>query len=126
MNLPLFQARSSVITTLIISLCLISTAASAAPPKTATAKQKAAWENEWTEKVGIELEYDLDSSGPDAWDSKAHPLVFITTEGPGYGGPMVSVCHRTVSGSIYPPVKDRSRQQPVGTPAAFSLLMPEP
>jgi len=86
MNLPLFQARSSVITTLIISLCLISTAASAAPPKTATAKQKAAWENEWTEKVGIELEYDLDSSGPDAWDSKAHPLVFITTEGPGYGG----------------------------------------
>ncbi len=86
MNLPLFQARSSVITTLIISLCLISTAAIAAPPKTATAKQKAAWENEWTEKVGIELEYDLDSSGPDAWDSKAHPLVFITTEGPGYGG----------------------------------------
>lgn len=86
MNLPLFQARSSVITTLIISLCLISTAASAAPPKTATAKQKAAWENEWTEKVGIELEYDLDSSGPDAWDSKTHPLVFITTEGPGYGG----------------------------------------
>jgi len=86
MNLSLFRARSSVITTLIISLCLISTAASAAPPKTATAKQKAAWENEWTEKVGIELEYDLDSSGPDAWDSKAHPLVFITTEGPGYGG----------------------------------------
>jgi hypothetical protein len=86
MNLPLIQARSSVITSLIISLCLIATAASAAPPKTATAKQKAAWENEWTEKVGIELEYDLDSSGPDAWDSKAHPLVFITTEGPGYGG----------------------------------------
>lgn len=86
MNLPLFQARSSLITTLIISLCLIATAASAAPPKTATAQQKAAWENEWTEKVGIELEYDLDSSGPDAWDSKAHPLVFMTTEGPGYGG----------------------------------------
>ncbi len=77
MNLPLFQARSAVFTALIISICLICSGANAAPPKPATAKQKAAWENEWTEKVGVMLEYDFDSSGPDAWDAKEHPLVFI-------------------------------------------------
>jgi hypothetical protein len=86
MKLPFFQARPAALVALIISVSLVSSAASAAPPKAATAKQKAAWENEWTEQVGIELEYDLDSSGPDAWDSEEHPLVFITTEGPGYGG----------------------------------------
>ena len=86
MNLPLFQAKSAVLTALIVSVCLISSGANAAGPKPATAKQKVAWENEWSEKVGVALEYDLDSSGPDAWDAEEHPLVFITTEGPGYGG----------------------------------------
>jgi DNA-binding beta-propeller fold protein YncE/mono/diheme cytochrome c family protein len=57
-----------------------------AAPKEASARQKTAWANEWSEKVNIELEYSFDSSGPDAWDSAEHPLVFITTEGPGYGG----------------------------------------
>jgi hypothetical protein len=86
MKLPFFQARPAALVALIISVSLVSSAASAAPPKAATAKQKAAWENEWSEQVGIKLEYDLDSSGPDAWDSEKHPLVFVTTEGPGYGG----------------------------------------
>ena len=86
MKLYLSQSKSAVFTALVLSACLISAGANAAGPKTATAKQKAAWENEWTKKVGIQLEYDLDSSGPDAWDSKEHPLVFVTTEGPGYGG----------------------------------------
>ena len=86
MNLPFFEARSTVFTALIISVCLICSGANAKPPKPATAKQKAAWENEWTRKVGVMLEYDFDSSGPDAWDAKEHPLVFFTTEGPGYGG----------------------------------------
>jgi mono/diheme cytochrome c family protein/DNA-binding beta-propeller fold protein YncE len=58
----------------------------AAPPKEASAREKAAWANKWSEKVNIELEYSFDSSGPDAWDSAEHPLVFVTTEGPGYGG----------------------------------------
>lgn len=58
----------------------------AAEVKPASAKQKAAWETEWSRKVGVSLEYQFDSSGPDAWDSKEHPTVFITTEGPGYGG----------------------------------------
>lgn len=70
---------------LLVVLCMSWTAAAAAP-KEATARQKEAWANEWSEKVNIELEYSFDSSGPDAWDSAEHPLVFVTTEGPGYGG----------------------------------------
>ena len=55
-------------------LCMSWTASMAAPPKEASAKQKAAWANEWSEKVGISLEYSFDSSGPDAWDPKDCPL----------------------------------------------------
>ncbi|MDH4109616.1 MAG: hypothetical protein OEW35_15010 [Gammaproteobacteria bacterium] len=69
-----------------LTACLIASAANGAPPEPASAKQKAAWENEWTRKVGVELEYQFDSGGADAWDPEEHPLVFITTEGPGYGG----------------------------------------
>lgn len=66
-------------------LCFASATLAAAPEK-ASAKQKANWATEWSEKAGVELEYTFDSSGPDAWDSEAHPLVFVTSEGPGYGG----------------------------------------
>ena len=65
---------------------VISLPALADAPKEASDRQKARWATEWSEKVGVELEYQFDSSGPDAWDSSEHPLVFITTEGPGYGG----------------------------------------
>lgn len=58
----------------------------AAEVQPASKKDKAAWENEWSEKVGVSLEHQFDSSGPDAWDPKQHPNVFVTTEGPGYGG----------------------------------------
>ena len=44
------------------------------------------WTTQWAEKLEIKLEKTFDSSGPDAWDPKKHPLVFITSEGPGYGG----------------------------------------
>ena len=44
------------------------------------------WTTPLATKLGVRLEAKLDSSGPDAWDPKQHPLVFITTEGPGYGG----------------------------------------
>ena len=49
------------------------------------------WATPWAEKVGVSLEKSFDSSGPDAWDPEEHPLVFITTEGPGYGGLMSGV-----------------------------------
>jgi DNA-binding beta-propeller fold protein YncE len=44
------------------------------------------WTTSWAEKLGVTLEKTFDSSGPDAWDPKKHPLVFVTSEGPGYGG----------------------------------------
>ncbi len=48
--------------------------------------QDAAWATEWSKKLGLALLAEYDSSGPPAWDPQAHPLVFITTEGPGYSG----------------------------------------
>ncbi len=81
MSFPL--SRSVVASCALLCMCW---SASMAAPKEASARQKAAWANEWSEKVNIELEYSFDSSGPDAWDSAEHPLVFMTTEGPGYGG----------------------------------------
>ena len=86
MSFPLSQARILAVAVSIALLCVSWADADAKPPKPATAKQKKAWENEWTDKVGVSLEYDIDSSGPDAWDAEEHPLVFMTTEGPGYGG----------------------------------------
>lgn len=44
------------------------------------------WTTPLATKLGVTLLKRLDSSGPDAWDPKAHPTVFVTTEGPGYGG----------------------------------------
>jgi DNA-binding beta-propeller fold protein YncE len=84
MNLSL--SRASYLVLAMTLFVMGATIADAKPPKPASARQKAAWQNEWTEKVGVSLEYRLDSSGPDAWDPNEHPLVFITTEGPGYGG----------------------------------------
>ena len=49
------------------------------------------WANEWSERASASLEYSFDSSGPDAWDVAEHPTVFITSEGPGYGGLMSGV-----------------------------------
>lgn len=44
------------------------------------------WQTPMAEKLGVSLEKRFDSSGPDGWDPYKHPLVFVTTEGPGYGG----------------------------------------
>src|SRR5262249_40221098 len=44
------------------------------------------WTTPLATKLGISLEKSFDSSGPDAWDPTKHPLVFVTAEGPGYGG----------------------------------------
>jgi DNA-binding beta-propeller fold protein YncE len=81
--------RLQILVLVFSALCL--PAAFAAGPKEASARQKAKWATEYSEKVGVVLEYQFDSSGPDAWDTEAHPLVFITSEGPGYGGLMSGV-----------------------------------
>lgn len=57
----------------------------------ASERERQAWENEWSERVGATLEYEFDSSGADAWDAETHPNVFVTSEGPGYGGLMSGV-----------------------------------
>ncbi|HBY99029.1 MAG TPA: hypothetical protein DEP84_34620, partial [Chloroflexi bacterium] len=44
------------------------------------------WETEWSRKLGIKLLQEFDSSGEPAWDPSKHPLVFVTSLGPGYGG----------------------------------------
>lgn len=43
------------------------------------------WETEWSQLLGAGLLAQLDSSGPDAWDAAAHPDVYISAQGPGYG-----------------------------------------
>lgn len=44
------------------------------------------WTTPLAGELGVRLEAQLDSKGPDAWDPKKHPTVFVTSEGPGYGG----------------------------------------
>ncbi len=44
------------------------------------------WDTPFSQALGIHLLQKLDSSGPDAWDWKTHRAVFISSEGPGYGG----------------------------------------
>jgi hypothetical protein len=36
------------------------------------------WATALATKLGVTLEKSFDSSGPDAWDPKKHPLVFVT------------------------------------------------
>ncbi len=43
------------------------------------------WATKWSKLIGADLLAQLDSSGPDAWDVKEHPLVYVTAQGPGYG-----------------------------------------
>lgn len=50
--------------------------------------QTTGWETDWAKKLGVKLLTSEDSSGPAAWDAKKHPLVFVTSEGPGYFGIM--------------------------------------
>ena len=65
------------------------------------------WTTPLATKLGVSLEQSFDSRGPDAWDPKKHPLVFYSTEGPGYGG--------LLSGVTLPGVAiiDADRREPV-------------
>jgi DNA-binding beta-propeller fold protein YncE len=85
---PIFLKTLSRTCVLLLAVAFLFSGAlvQAAGVKQASAKEQKKWATKWSEQVGIRLEYSFDSSGKDAWDSKKHPLVFITTEGPGYGG----------------------------------------
>ena len=39
------------------------------------------WETPEATRGGLKLMYAWDDSGPDAWDSKAHPMVYVTSQG---------------------------------------------
>ena len=69
----------------------------------ASEAEREAWATPWSELVGVTLEYTFDSDGPDAWDPTEHPLVFITTEGPGYGGLLsgVRISRCSTSGAMW-------------------------
>ncbi len=43
------------------------------------------WDTAESAKGGLTQLATYDSSGPNAWDTKAHPLVYMTSEGMGYG-----------------------------------------
>ncbi|MBW7885579.1 MAG: WD40 repeat domain-containing protein [Caldilineaceae bacterium] len=47
------------------------------------------WDTEWSQLLKIRLMAQLDSSGEDAWSPADHPLVYVTSQGPGYGSAAV-------------------------------------
>ncbi|MBI2936424.1 MAG: hypothetical protein HYY31_06450, partial [Chloroflexi bacterium] len=47
--------------------------------------QPTGWDTAESIRGGVKLFAKYDSSGPDAWNAKAHPLVYFTSEGMGYG-----------------------------------------
>jgi len=44
------------------------------------------WQTPAAKVIGVTLIAQLDSSGPDVWDPVKHPVVYMTTNGPGYQG----------------------------------------
>jgi len=51
------------------------------PAPERAAQQESDWDNEESIRGGLRLLATYDSSGPDAWDVAAHPLVYFTSEG---------------------------------------------
>ncbi len=56
------------------------------PQKPTPLTTPAGWDTEWSQKLEIKLLAQFDSSGPAAWDAAQHSLVYVSTNGPGYGG----------------------------------------
>lgn len=76
------------ITALLTGVSILAMASTAnaqvtARPDFAAAVEKAAamnWATEESKRGGLHLVAQFDSSGPDAWDPAAHPLIYITSE----------------------------------------------
>ena len=73
------------------------------------------WDTPESIRGGLKVLATYDSSGPDAWDPKAHPLVYYTSEGQGYG-------HRPSTSTKLPGVQliDATTKKVVAS-AAFDL-----
>jgi hypothetical protein len=65
----------------LLRLALLMALAASAPLAVATAE---AWATPESARGGLTLIATFDSSGPDAWNVGAHPLVYFTSEGVGY------------------------------------------
>jgi hypothetical protein len=77
---------------LVVTICLGSLSSHADEKDGLTSKrERDRWATEASEKAGITLVRKFDSRGDAAWDPKEHPVVFITSEGPGYGGLMSGI-----------------------------------
>ncbi len=44
------------------------------------------WDTEFSQLMGVKLLETFDSNGPQLFDPVAHPVVYMASEGPGYGG----------------------------------------
>ncbi len=55
-----------------------------ATPAPAASGATDTWSTAASKVLGVNLLAQLDSSGPAVWDAAAHPLVYVTTQGPGY------------------------------------------
>ncbi|OGA52919.1 MAG: hypothetical protein A3G24_26930 [Betaproteobacteria bacterium RIFCSPLOWO2_12_FULL_62_13] len=84
MNSPFRFVLSRPAASIAFSAALLFLSHGFAGPSGLAAEDK--WTTPLATKLGVRLEAQFDSSGPDAWDPRKHPNVFITTEGPGYGG----------------------------------------
>lgn len=73
------------------------------------------WDTEWSKKFGISLVASYDASGPNAWNPAQHPLVYVTSEGPGYSGLLSSTV--TLPGLA---IFDADTYQPIAT-AQYAL-----
>lgn len=83
MERRLHQKMAGIVGAAALAAVLAWPAANLQPAQAQTA---GGWKTAWAEKLGVELEKTFDSSGADAWDPAKHPLVFVTSEGPGYNG----------------------------------------
>ncbi|MDP2662127.1 MAG: hypothetical protein Q8R28_15485, partial [Dehalococcoidia bacterium] len=77
--------------------------------------QPTGWDTAESIRGGLKLLATYDSNGPDAWDPAAHPLVYMTSEGMGYG-------HRPSKNNKLPGVQviDANTKQVI-TSALFDL-----
>ncbi len=54
--------------------------------KSRVAEAPVGWDTPFAVRLDVQLLGQYDSSGPAAWDAAKHPLVYVTTNGGGYGG----------------------------------------
>lgn len=78
------------------------------PSGPATAESTATftgWQTEAAEIVGVRLIAQFDSSGEDAWSAADHPLVYISAQGPGYGGILAANAPESTAETSLTPVQ---------------------